>query len=375
MSKELLIGYDAKRAFLNASGLGSYSRNTIYSVSEFYPENQYFLFTPKQGREGFHSPKNSVIILPNNFWWRALKPFWRTYKLSDLARNVHLDIYHGLSHELPIGIEKSAIKSVVTIHDVIFMRFPELYKAADRKIYRRKIQHACKAADKIIAISKQTKNDLVDFFAIDPQKIAVIYQSINPVFFQQKSTEELQVVRKKYKLPGQFLLTVGTIEARKKLSCILKAMDQLKTDIHLVVVGKKTSYMDTLQPLLQKHSGHVHFLHQVDNQELARIYQLASIMIYPSVFEGFGLPVVEAQACGCPVITSNVSSMPESGGNGAHYITPQNYYKISDGIEQILSDTNYRNKLVEKGKQNAQRFTPEVYTKKLIKLYKKLNHA
>ncbi len=375
MNKHLKIGFDAKRAFLNKSGLGNYSRNTIQSLSSFYPDNQYYLFTPKQNPERFQSPQNSVIVMPNNFWWRALKPFWRTYRISDLAQQAQLDLYHGLSHELPIGIEKSGIKSIVTMHDLIFIRFPELYKPADRKIYLRKVQHACHASDKIIAISKQTKHDLVDYFDLPSKKIKVIYQSINPLFFQQGNEEARQQVREKYQLPSKFLLTVGTIEARKNLFCILKAMEQLPGDLPLVIVGQKTSYLDSLQPLVEKLNKRLIFLHQINDQELSLLYQLARVMIYPSVFEGFGLPVAEAQASGCPVITSSVSSLPEAGGEGAHYIKPPNYNELSAGIKQILNDEDYRNQLIEKGFQNAQRFTPEAYATQLMKLYQKVYHA
>ena len=375
MGKPLKIGFDAKRAFLNAAGLGNYSRNTIAAVSKFYPENNYFLFSPQEVSSRFESPKNSTIVMPNSFWWRALKPFWRTYKISGLAQKAELDIYHGLSHELPIGIRKSGIKSVVTIHDLIFIRFPELYKSTDRKIYLRKIKHACQASDKIIAISKQSKNDLVDFFNIKPEKIEVIYQSINPIYFEKGTSEELKSVKEKYTLPAEFMLTVGTIEARKNLKSILRAMELLDEPIPLVVVGKKTKYMETFQPLIHKFENKIIFLHQVNDEDLSRIYQMAKLMLYPSVFEGFGLPVVEAQASGCPVLTSNVSSMPEAGGDGAHYIHPQNYIQMKEGIARLLQDENYRNELIIKGTANALRFTPETYAKQLMTIYNKLHHA
>ena len=376
MNHTLRIGFDAKRAFLNAAGLGNYSRNTINSVSQFHSENEYILFTPQLSPDRFQSPQNSVEIMPHSFWWRALKPFWRTYKISELAQKAELDIYHGLSHELPIGINKTGIKSIVTIHDLIFMRFPELYNSADRKIYLRKIKHACQASDKIVAISKQSKDDIIDFFNVKPQKIDVIYQAINPIFFEQATAEELEQTKKKYGLPDNFLLSVGTIEARKNLQNILKAMELLpQLKMPLVVVGKKTRYMEKIQPLIDKLGSRIIFLHQVNNLDLSRIYQAGKLLLYPSVFEGFGLPVVEAQACGCPVITSNVSSMPEAGGSGAHYVRPQNYNEIKAAIEQILQDKKYRESLIEQGKANAQRFTPEIYANHLMKLYKKLHHA
>lgn len=375
MGKQLRIGFDAKRAFLNAAGLGNYSRNTINAVSLFYPENSYFLFSPQLDEARFHSPQNSKIILPHSFWWRALKPFWRSYKISNLAQKAELDIYHGLSHELPIGIEKSGIKSVVTIHDLIFMRFPELYKQADRKIYLRKIKHAVRAADQIIAISEQSKNDLVDFFKLDPNKIEVVYQCINPIFFEKASKTELASVRGKFSLPDKFLLTVGTIEARKNLKNILKAMEQADIQLPIVVVGKKTKYLKTIEPLMHQFEDKIILLHEVDDFDLSRIYRLATIMIYPSVFEGFGLPVAEAQACGCPVITSNISSMPEAGGDAAHYIQPQNHIEIGQAIDRLLQDEKYRKKLIKKGKANAQRFTPETYAHQLMNIYKRMHDA
>ena len=369
------IGFDAKRAFLNAAGLGNYSRNTICAVSNFSPENDYFLFTPQVITSRFESPENSTIIMPNSFWWRALKPFWRTYKISELAKKAELDIYHGLSHELPIGIEKSGIKSVVTIHDLIFMRFPELYKSADRKIYLRKIKHAVQVADQIIAISEQSKNDLVDFFNLKPEKIEVVYQSINPIYFEKATSEELKDVQKKYSLPSEFMLTVGTIEARKNLKSILKAMELIKEQLPIVIVGKKTKYLQTIQPLIHQFKNKIIFLHEVNDQDLSRIYQLSRLMIYPSVFEGFGLPVAEAQACGCPVITSNISSMPEAGGDGAHYIHPQNHMEIGEAIDRLLQDESYRKDLISKGNANAQRFAPETYARQLITIYNKVHHA
>jgi glycosyltransferase involved in cell wall biosynthesis len=143
----------------------------------------------------------------------------------------------------------------------------------------------------------------------------------------------------------------------------------------LVVVGRKTKYLHTIQPLIQKLEDQLVFLHQVDDRDLNGIYRLAKLMLYPSVYEGFGLPVAEAQACGCPVITSNVSSMPEAGGEGAHYVQPQNEHEIKQAIERLLDDEKYRDELVLKGSENARRFTTETYAKQLMELYKKLYDA
>ncbi len=375
MEKKLKIGYDAKRAFLNPTGLGNYSRTTISSLAHFYPENDYLLFTPKYNGQLFRLPQHCTLIQPRSFWWQALKPLWRSYRITRIAEKSGLDIYHGLSHELPLDIQQTAIKSVVTIHDLIFMRYPEFYKPADLEIYRNKLEYACRKADKVIAISQQTKNDLVDFICLNPGKIEVIYQAINPIYFEEVKAGELQETQARLKLPSRFMLSVGTIEARKNLRSILQAMKLADDGLPLVVVGKSTPYLNSLQAKIQPLKDKLIFLHQVTDRELSHLYQLADLMLYPSVFEGFGLPVAEAQASGCPVITSKAGALPETGGDGAHYVDAQNAYEINQGIQQILQNKKYQNELIRKGQQNARRFTPENYAQQLMQFYNQLAHA
>ena len=172
------IGFDAKRAFLNNTGLGNYSRDTIRVLSNFYPDNKYFLYTPKEkgnSRLAFLDNRNNTFVrTPQSLLNKALKSYWRSKSIvSDLFNN-KIDIYHGLSHELPLGIEKTNIKTVVTIHDLIFIRYPHLFRTIDRKIYYKKFNSACHRADKIIAVSQQTKQDIIDFFLIPEEKIEVI---------------------------------------------------------------------------------------------------------------------------------------------------------------------------------------------------------
>ncbi len=372
MTKNLTIGFDAKRAFVNAAGLGNYSRNTLKALAEFYPKSRYLLFTPKVVDSRFPLPLGTTVITPDNLCWRVLKPFWRRFKISELAHKANLDIYHGLSHELPIGIEKTGIKSIVTIHDLIFIRFPELYKATDRKIYYKKYRHACQVADHIIAISEQSKSDIIEFFKIEPQKISVIYQSINSIFYDFCNVNLLEETQKKYGLPRKFILSVGTIEARKNIKPVLQAISDSNFELPLVIVGKPTKYLKTIQPLIHKLGGQLIFLHGVNDEELSRIYRLAQLMIYVSVFEGFGLPIVEAQAAGCPVITSKVSSMPEAGGDAAHYVSPNSVPEISNAINKLIDDNEYHSQLVVKGYENAKRFRAESYSNQLMEIYKKV---
>ncbi len=365
------IGFDAKRAFNNAAGLGNFSRNTINALARQYPDDQYLLFNPGSKKPLFVAPENATEITPENFWWRNMKNTWRSLHITQLAKHLDLDIYHGLSHELPIGIEKTGIKSIVTIHDLAFIHYPEYYKKIDREIYDRKFRHACRVATRVHAISQQTKRDLITYFSVPEEKIDVIYQSINPIFSERVDAAVKLFIRRRYQLPEKFILTVGTVEQRKNLMALLEGMVMSKTYIPLVVIGKLTEYQHKIQKFIEADLNRlqVFFLTKIPDPELAVLYQMAEMVVYPSLFEGFGLPVAEAQTSGCPVITSNVSSLPEAGGNAAFYINPESPAEIGQAIETLLVDQNLRETLISKGKINAQRFIPSDFAKQIKQLY------
>ena len=368
------IGFDAKRAFNNAAGLGNFSRSTIATLANQYPNDSYFLFHPGNKKPLFIAPEHTTEIKPEGFWWESFPRAWRSFRVAAMAKELDLDIYHGLSHELPFGIELTDIKTVVTIHDLIFLRYPKYFQLIDRSIYNQKFRHACHVATRIHAISHQTKLDLISFFGIPAEKIKVIYQAINPLFYKVCTEEQKLSIRDKYQLPEKFLLSVGTIEARKNLVGILKGMLEVKTGLPLVVIGKPTNYLREVQQLLSEHPTElkVFFLSEVNDMDLHVLYQSAVATIYPSLFEGFGLPVAEAQASGCPVITSNISSLPEAAGEAALYVHPQQPEEIGLAIRRIMDEPDLRESLIAGGKVNAQRFTAANYARQLKKLYNSL---
>ena len=365
------IGFDAKRAYTNATGLGNFSRCTILGLARQYPDAWFYLFHPGKKRLSFNDPENTSEVEPVRVWWKTFSKVWRSFRIARLAKELQLDIYHGLSHELPFGIEKSGAKSIVTIHDLIFLRFPKFHKKIDREIYERKIRHSCRVATRVHAISEQTKLDLIELLGVPNDKIEVIYQSVNPLFYSECSAEQKSAIRQKFQLPEQFLLNVGTIESRKNLVALLEGMVHSNIRIPLFVVGKPTDYKQKAMEFIQSNANdlQVTFLSGIQDSELTALYQMAEMMIYPSLYEGFGLPVAEAQACGCPVITSNISSLPEAGGDGALYVNPEKPEKIGKAIESLLTDKSLREVMILKGKMNAQRFTLENFIKQLNQLY------
>jgi len=373
----LRIGYDAKRAFFNRSGLGNYSRNLINSIVKAAEENSFLLFTPKvKDRIVLASGTEKVIsiIKPEKFYHRAIPSLWRSKLMTSDLKNLRLDIYHGLSHELPLGIKKTGIKTVVTIHDVIFLRYPGYYNPVNVFIYRKKMEYACKAADIIVAISTQTKDDLVHFLDVDPQKIKVIPQGCNPVFQRRVSNEEFQIIKIRHKLPDKYLLYVGTIEERKNLINILKAIQGKQIEIPLVVIGRKTDYFHkTIKPFLaENRMDIIIFPEEVKNEELPALYQNALCLVYPSFFEGFGIPILEAITSGIPVITSKGGCFTETGGPGSIYIDPDSAEEIGDAILKISGDMKLRQDLIEKGSEYAKLFYPEKIARQYMNLYKSL---
>ncbi len=365
------IGFDAKRAFLNASGLGNYSRNTLNALLEYFPSNKYTLFTPKINDELFRHYERFDVISPESSVSKLFKSLWRSFSVSGQLQKHKIDLFHGLSNELPDGVHKSGVPAVVTIHDLIFMRFPEFYKPIDRKIYYRKVKYACSAASKVIAISQQTKEDLITRVHVNPEKIEVLYQSISPRYFEIGETGYLT---EKYKLPKNFILSVGTIEHRKNQLTLLKAVNNANIPISVIFIGRPTLYSAELLRYIteNKMEERVKFLNNIPEKDLAAFYRKAELSVYISVYEGFGLPVIESMASGCPVITSKVSCLPETAGGAAILCSPQNEDEIGKQIKKLLENNTFRAEIVKKGTERAKLFHPDKYAQNLISFYSKI---
>jgi len=351
------IGFDGKRFFHNKTGLGNYSRSLIFLLSEYLPNNEYLIFNPKKSQTySILNDKNTTEILPHNFFNRYFKSLWRSCFIKNSIRKKNIEIYHGLSGEIPFCIPKN-VKKIVTIHDLIFERYPNLYSFFDRKIHFWKFKYAAKKADLVVAISQQTKKDIIDFLKIDSKKIKVIYQGCQDDFKKDFEESFLKTVKDKYNLPEKFLLNVGTIEERKNVLSVIKAIKEL--DIPLVIIGKKNKdYYPKIEKYINDNSmqNKVYFLKNLTPEELAVCYKLSSIFIYPSIFEGFGIPIIEALYSKIPVITTNYGCFPEAGGLYSKYIDPYNVEEIKMAIMTILEDQNLSKFMSEKGFEYAQRF-------------------
>ena len=363
------IGYDAKRLFNNFTGLGNYSRTTIGILTTYVPEHQYLLYSPKVTRNHVTMPYLEMVgcrtIVPTGMMKGSL---WRSYGMASALKNDEIDLFHGLSNEIPVGLERRHIPSVVTIHDVAFHTFPDMYRWHDRMIYDRKWKYACRHANHIIAISESTKADIIRFYDVPEEKISVVYQPVNGVYYEMEDG--------RWKMEGMnpYMLYVGSVNSRKNLLGIVQAMELLPADLQLplTIVGGGGSYKHEVEQYIAEH--HIEHLFQwtsaIDSERLRQLYANATLFLYPSFYEGFGLPVVEALLSGCPVLTSNTSSLPEAGGPCSLQVDPRNVEEIRDGIVKILTDDVLRAQMIDGGRKYAmKKFHPETLAKRVNEVY------
>lgn len=372
----MIIGFDAKRAFQNMTGLGNYSRMLICGLAKQHKDVYSVLYAPKMDgyyKTFFTGYANISTRQPHGFD-KHLPRLWRSFGVSIHMSEDDIDIFHGLSHELPLRLPKG-VKKVVTMHDLIAWRNPEYFSALDAKIHQYKQKNACKNADIIIAISQQTKQDLMHYIGVPEEKIRVLYQSCDPIFREEISEKFKNEVKKDYKLPDRYIICVGTIEKRKNQEAIIAAMHQLPDDLHLVLVGgchgnyRSKLFSSLKSKGLQKR---VHLIDDAEFEDFPALYANSLAAVYVSKFEGFGIPILEAMCCGVPVLTSNCSSMPEVGGDAVLYADPNNIDEIASQINRIISDNALREELLQKAEIQKQKFDPQITTQALYDLYKEL---
>lgn len=371
------IGFDAKRFFLNHTGLGNYSRDLVKGILEQKKENDYFLFTTAGEIDlktrFLKEHQNAEIVRPSGLY-KKMRGYWRSVRLEKELIKKGVEVFHGLSHEIPKKNKLSRIKYVVTIHDLIFIRYPENYGRIDRNIYKKKVEYACENSDIIIAISEQTKRDLIEFLNVPEDKIRVIYQSCSPSFAHQSDYRYKDLVRKKYNLPENYILYVGTVEKRKNLVSLVEAIGKSSTQLPLVVVGKQTDYTKEVIDKINEYNlgSQVALLQNVNFLDLPSIYQSANLFVYPSFFEGFGIPVLEALYSQIPVIAATGSCLEEAGGPNSIYVDPKDTEQMALEIDRVIEDSNLQLEMKQKGLEYAKRFTLEKQAKEVLEVYEEL---
>ncbi len=358
----------------NRAGIGSYSYNLVSNLTRIDKNNEYVLIHRYPANDVIYKVNKELIIPYPRI------PFENTIGnniiLSRKLRNHDFDIVHDLSQISPF-LFNSPFKKILTIHDLTPILFPETFGLIHVLLQRYVLPVTFKNIDMIIADSENTKKDIIKYFKIEEEKIKVVYLGIDGKF---KPLENINNINGNYDINSPFILYVGTLEPRKNIPSLIKAYYKLRkkgVEHKLVIAGGKgwkykQIYEQVNKLKLQKE---VIFMGYVPEDDLPKMYNAADLFIYPSFYEGFGLPPLEAMACGCPVITSNTSSLPEVVGDAGIMIDPYNIDELASAMDEILSNERLREEMIKKGLRRAKIFSWEKTAEETMQVYNEIHKA
>lgn len=341
----------------NRVGSGEFTYQLLLALNKLDKGNKYLIYLPATPTEDM--PKES------DNWQYVVFTSRKLWTLFGLSRNLtgnpeSLDVFLSPTHYSPV----TNIKTVIYILDVSYLHFEDLFKKSD--LYKLKYWggYSIKKAKKILTISESSKSDIIESYGLSSGKVRVVYPGVKDI----KTTITMEEFNKKYGITRDYVLFVGTLQPRKNIIRLIEAFSKVDSSVDLVVVGKKGWQFEEILEAPKKFNveGRVKFIHDVEEGELPSFYENAKMLVLPSLYEGFGLPVLEAMQKGCPVITSNVSSLPEAGGNAALYVDPENVSDIAEKIQKVLNDDNLRVEMIKKGKEHVKNFSWEKAAKETL---------
>ncbi|MGB3903440.1 MAG: glycosyltransferase family 1 protein [Anaerolineae bacterium] len=370
------ICVNASPAVHHIAGLGRYTQELMAALLAIDSENDYVAFYNRPGEAQVDPPLDRISHLTTNL---ATKPWRMTALIGHLARIPQdrlfpeVDLFHATDHLLP---RLARVRSVFTLHDLVFRFYPETHKLLNRWFLTLMMPRFLEAADAVIAVSEWTKKDAIELYGLDEDKVSVIYEGVNPRF-RPASAERISALRHKYGILEKFILSVGTIEPRKNLTSLLEAYHSVRNgrrDLKLVIVGKKGWLYEGFFRRLRELGleNEVIFPGFVPDEDLPSLYSAADLFVFPSLYEGFGLPVLEAMACGAPVVTSNTSSLPEVAGEAALLIDPRSLQALARAMRDVLGNKTLRDDLRARGPKHAAKFTWETAAHGTLAIYRSL---
>jgi glycosyltransferase involved in cell wall biosynthesis len=365
------VAIDARK--LHDFGIGTYIRNLLRQLARIDRETEYVLLCQQPDLDvGAQLGENFRTVLepsPNYSLREQIHVPW-------VLRRERPDVYHAPHYVLPAGVR---CRSVVTIHDCIHLMFPQyLPNRAAYAYARASMWAAARRSDRILTVSEASKRDILHFFNVPPEKIVVVYNAIDDHFSVTPAEDDVARVRERYQLDHRFVLYVGNIKPHKNLVRLIEAFAELRRggfdEVKLLIIGDQISKLPALRRAVHSHKLHKHvrFLGYVSDQTLGILYRLAAAFVFPSLYEGFGLPPLEAMASGTPVVTSNVSSLPEVAGDAAVLVDPYDVDSIVDGMRQILSDPARAAELRRRGIERAREFSWPRSVEKTLQVYRQV---
>lgn len=361
---------------LKRMGVGIYAYNLLGQISAIDKHNTYYILTQNDdpALEQFVSGNFHILYVNHKFFRNfVLRYLLEQIYIPYLIIKKKINLVHSLHYSFPLIRFKA--KRVVTIHDMTFFLIPVVHVRFKRFYFRTFIRLAALMKNRIICVSESTRNDLISITKIDKEKCSVIPLGKSGFFNPNYSLSEINVVKEKYNIKNDYFLFIGTIEPRKNIATLIKVFNEflkLNCEYSLVIAGKKGWYFDEIFRLIDRYniSDKIIFTGYVSEEETPILLNGCKIFIYPSLYEGFGIPVLEALSCGIPTITGNISSMPEVAGDAAILVDPENENEILNAINSLLTDTNLYNSLKQKSILQSERFSWEKTALETLKLYK-----
>lgn len=368
----MIIGIDGNEANVkNRVGISEYAYQLLVQFAKLRPEGITFVIYLKHSPLS-HLPEDNAqwryrVIRPGKLWtqWRLpLDLYWHRPRPA---------VFFSPTHYAP---RFSPVPTVISIMDLSYLFFPELFKPADLYQLRNWTEYSMKNAKKAFTISNSSKDDIIKEYKVSEKKIVVTYPGIKDTLSLTPNVYGMNTIKAKYNLSDKYILFVGTLQPRKNIIRLIEAFSLLenKKDIQLVIIGKKGWLYEEILNAPEQFgvSDRVKFLHNVSDDELNLFYKHAICDVLPSLYEGFGLPVLEAMQHGCPVITSNISSLPEAGGDAALYVDPENVHDIAKKMTKLIEDDKLRKELIEKGKKQVAKFSWEKTAKETLAILEEI---
>lgn len=368
------LGFDAIRAVRNATGLGAYSRHVLAGIAEADPTRDLHGYTPVGPAADFPfpAPPGTLHLPPRGWRGAALGKLWRTARLGQQVAADGIEVYHGLTQEIPRDLPGTGVRSVVTVHDLLYITRPELFPAIDRASYRWRYRWSAERADAIIAVSSGTRDDLVAHWQLDPARIAVVPPAVDPACFTVPSPEAIAAVRAARDLGGPYVIAVGTLEPRKNQQLLVAALaESAARDLTLVLVGRDAGSREALGSAAGRHgvAARLRILEDVAPTELPALVAGAEAANVVSTGEGFGMPIVEAMALGVPVVATAGTNLQDAGGTAATYVAPDDPAAVATAWHTWRTDPDARAGAVAAGRAHAAGFDRRVLAARLLAIY------
>lgn len=357
------IAVSALQVDRNNSGIGMYIINLIGMMTSNYPED--YLIYHSRGIEptvlfpGEHVAFREICSNKQQFIRRNI---FEIFQFATDVRQYQADVFFAPDSKLPFGLPKQ-MRKIVTVHDLAVFKFPETYQRSRVLYWQQLFASSVRRADRVVAISEATKRDLQEILRVPEEKIKIIYNGVCDEFKKPASTIDFRRIREKYRLPENYILFVGIFSPRKNLTRLIEAFSELRHQYrlpHKLVIAGETGwkYHDDLARVAKLGlENQIYFPGYIDEADLPHLYAMADALAYPSLYEGFGLPLVEAMACGTPVVASRTSSMPEVVGNAGLLVDPYSVQEICDALAKVLIDRKLHDQLTELGLERVKRFS------------------